>query len=93
MKRTLLVVALLGSTVVGVGTASAYDWTRRAAFTSEWKHQNARIAVGRQGRDLSRTEAASLLRRHAAIANLPYNSATKARLARLSKRIATLKTN
>jgi hypothetical protein len=50
MKRLFAIAAAiaLGSIGVGTTTASAFDWSSRSSFMTEWTQQMARIADGRR---------------------------------------------
>jgi hypothetical protein len=88
MKRIVIIAAMA---LIGATSASAYDWSSRTSFTSEWQQQSARITAGRKSGVLSRAEARMLRRELDALGDMPYNSATRVMLSRHSKRIAAYK--
>ena len=71
--------------------ASAYDWSSRSAFMTEWQQQSTRIKDGRRSGMLSRAEARMLRRELDVLAGMPFNSTTCDMLSQHSKKIASYK--
>jgi hypothetical protein len=95
MKRLILIATLiaLGSASVGSTSASAFDWSSRASFMSEWQQQMARIADGRRSGMLSKAEARMLRRELEAVGEMSPGSKACTMLSEHSKKIASYKSS
>jgi hypothetical protein len=95
MKRLIAITAVIivGSVSIGTTTASAFDWSSRSSFMTEWNQQMARIADGRKSGMLSKSEARMLRRELATVGGMSPGTKACTLLSEHSKKIASYKTS
>jgi hypothetical protein len=102
MKRFLISASALAlnvtlnATLVATFTAtnaSAFDWSSRSSFMTEWNQQMTRIADGRKSGRLSKDEARMLRRELETVGEMTPGTKACTMLSEHSKKIAAHKTS